>query len=148
MTTLSYEERSIEKVIAVEAQPGRVFRALTEADELRGWLVTGGEVEAVPGGRLTLQWANGATTYITFAELDPDGRVIMEWHDQDAPGATLVRIELGSEEDGAGTRLHLTDSGYGSGEAWDRAYGGADSRWDEALAALGSYLEDTDRARD
>ncbi len=141
MTSLSYEERSIEKEVFIAADRERVFRALTEVDELRGWLVTDGEVSAVPGGRLTLQWEGGETAYITIAELIPNERVVMEWYDPDDVGATLAAFDLIADDERKGTLLRLRESGYGDGDEWDRAYAEADEGWDDALADLRAYLE-------
>jgi uncharacterized protein YndB with AHSA1/START domain len=48
---LRYERR-------LDHPPERVWRALTNPDELRGWLASADELELRPGGRVVLRWLN------------------------------------------------------------------------------------------
>ncbi|HET8842944.1 MAG TPA: SRPBCC domain-containing protein, partial [Ktedonobacteraceae bacterium] len=53
--------RSIEKELFIKASPERVFRALTEKEELERWFMKEAEVDLRPGGAIRFEWRLGVT---------------------------------------------------------------------------------------
>jgi uncharacterized protein YndB with AHSA1/START domain len=110
MTDGTLERRGTHQVIRFERRIGhpveRVWRALTEPDEIAAWLALA-ELELEEGGRVVLTWqntddeGNRAVARGTVSALDP--LRLLEF-DTDAHGR--LRWEL--ERDGDGTALTFT----------------------------------------
>jgi uncharacterized protein YndB with AHSA1/START domain len=100
----------------------RVWAALTQPGELRGWLADA-DVELVEGGRVRLRWlntddeGNGAVADGTVTALDPPRLLEL---DTDPHG--VLRFEL--REAGGGTALTLTVSLPAPNEGVDLARAG------------------------
>src|SRR4051812_7674229 len=64
----------IRKEVTIEVERERVWAALTEADQLKGWFPTkDARVDLRPGGELFLDWGDMSATG-TFDEIDPPNR--------------------------------------------------------------------------
>jgi uncharacterized protein YndB with AHSA1/START domain len=93
--------------IDLPAPPARVFRALTDADELRAWFATAAAVEARPGGgyhfwgTATLGAPDAGDQRITA--LEPDRALAFSWTLQGVPTEVAYRLT----GDGATTRLEV-----------------------------------------
>jgi activator of HSP90 ATPase len=125
---------TIHQEVTFSAPPQRIYQALTSGEQFAGWsgapaeigsgdggafscfggMITGRNVEAVPGERLVQAWRAG------------------NW----APGVySIARFSLAA--DGAGTRLTFDQAGYPEGmgehlkEGWQKMY------WDKIAAAIG-----------
>jgi uncharacterized protein YndB with AHSA1/START domain len=111
--------------IDIDASPERVFRALTDPQELSAWWNEGSdsggqawELDARVGGHWKTSGVSKSMgaweTWGQIVELDPPRVLAMTWHERlDKPrpfGETLVRYEL--EPSGSGTRIHFTHSGF------------------------------------
>jgi uncharacterized protein YndB with AHSA1/START domain len=94
----------------IAAPPADVYAYLTDSVRWARWQGQSAEVEPVPGGRLRLTMANGATAEGRFIQLVPDSRVVFTWgwrgDEVVPPGSSTVEIELAP--DGDGTLLRLT----------------------------------------
>ncbi|MGI8689341.1 MAG: SRPBCC family protein [Thermomicrobiales bacterium] len=136
--------RTIEKELFIRATPERVFRALTEKAELEAWFVKEATIDLRVGGTLRLFW-DPESVEGTFLDVDPPRRLVFTWDERPAiAGITTSAFMLTAE--GAGTRLHLVHSGFGTGAAWDRLFNNINGGWDKELQKLRAYLEEVSRS--
>jgi uncharacterized protein YndB with AHSA1/START domain len=131
--------RSIEKELFIKAPPERVFRALTEKEELERWFLKKAEIDLCPGGAIRFEWKSGFLNYGKILVLEPPHRLSYTWEAQ-TPDATIVTFELTAENDG--TLLHVKNTGYHEGEDWDSYYDQRDNGWGIHLGNLRAWLED------
>ncbi len=135
---------TLEIVREIRATPERVFRALTDPQDLpRWWTGSGGIARAQfdlrPGGsyRLDFQIEGGATVFVhgTIREINPPRRLVMTWFSPKyATLETLLSFELERIPDG--TRLTLRHSGLTEpGSLPDHEAG-----WLEALSLLIAWI--------
>jgi uncharacterized protein YndB with AHSA1/START domain len=113
------EDNVLEIERHLEAPPARIWRAVTEPDELRVWLARA-DIDLRVGGRIVLEFENdpnvmdGAITELREGE-------VIEYTWPESGTHSVVRFELSPE--GAGTRLRLVHtfrkvhdvSSYGAG---------------------------------
>jgi uncharacterized protein YndB with AHSA1/START domain len=98
----------------IDAPRDRVWRALTEEEQIAEWW--GGYVSLVarPGGRLTERWTDsGGREVITSGEvvrLNAPQTLELTWADDDWDESTRVLFQL--EETADGTHLTLEHSGW------------------------------------
>jgi len=117
------EERSDADVLEMErdirAAPERVFRALTEPEELLEWWGKRGtmiraENERRPGGRYRFEFRlpDGGTAVLTgeYRVFDPPRRIVKTWNNSMFPDVPNV-VEFSLEPIPGGTRLKLRHSG-------------------------------------
>ena len=109
---------TIERELILPAPPARVWRALTDADQLAAWFGTRASVDLRPGGSVIFTWdePGGAAAHHNrgvIEVLDPERRFAFRWHSgpEDQP-MTLVDFTL--EAHAQGTRLRLVESGFAS----------------------------------
>jgi uncharacterized protein YndB with AHSA1/START domain len=134
--------------IEIGAPPERVFRALSDAEELSRWWNEPGvspgpwEFDARVGG----SWKTGGSTkdqawqtWGDIVEFDPPRVLAMTWHEKlDKPrplGQTLLRYEL--EPTASGTLLRLTHSGFA---AYPEAFADYSKGWHPVVNLLLDYL--------
>lgn len=146
---LEGERRSIRYEREYDAAVEDVWAAVTEPEQLRGWLAVGGAVlEPRVGGRFEVRMAPGEeeTAWGKVLAFDPPHLLEVEWRYEGEEESTL-RIEL--ERRGDGTLLVLDHyllqaaqaAGYGSGwhaylDALDDFLAGrAIGSWDERFRA-------------
>ncbi len=130
--------RSLEKELFIQASPERVFRALTEKDELERWFLVKAEIDLRPGGALRFDWGSGMSNVGRIISLDPPYRLSYSWEALE-PSPTTITFELTAENDG--TLLRLVHTGIGEGEDWDRYYTSVKGGWNAHLANLATWLE-------
>lgn len=130
--------RIVEKDIFIKASPERVFRALTEAEDLERWFVQKAEIDLRPGGAIRLEWGPGSAEVGTIQVLEPPYRLSFTWEALE-PSPTTVDFVLTAES--GGTRLHLRHSGIGAGDDWDTYYSSVDGGWEKHLGAMTAWLE-------
>jgi uncharacterized protein YndB with AHSA1/START domain len=140
--------KKIEIERTVTAPPDRIFRALTDADELSRWWTTSAESDARTGGsyayRFEFEDASRNHTYTgEYLHVVPDESVRYPW--QTGLGPTEVAVGLEPEADG--TRVRLVHSGWGEGGDWDEAVAMYDQGWSFFLDNLKAYLERGEDAR-
>jgi uncharacterized protein YndB with AHSA1/START domain len=143
----------IDKTIEVEAPPDRVWRALTEAEELSAWLQVKIEGDIAPGVEVWMTSVHpehpGQRFRVRFTEMIPPRRFVWEWH----PGAvdpsvdysreprTTVTFTLEPSE--RGTRLSVSETGFDAIALARRAKVYTDNRqgWDAVTVWLKTYVE-------
>ena len=131
----------IEQNITISADRERVFKALTNAEELMKWFLSVAKTDPQVGGKMRYEWA--------FEESDNDGFQDMEYtefvenekftHTWDASGqATMVSFSLSGEN--GQTEIHLTHGGWDDGQ--DEAVQMHGEIWDGYMSNLKQYLEE------
>lgn len=114
----------IEEQVLLHAPRARVWRALTNPDELGAWFgVNLAGATIVPGadvrGRFTIPGHEHATFDVTIDEMVPEQRFGWRWHpnahepdaDYSAEARTLVTFTLEDTPDG-GTLLRVVETGF------------------------------------
>lgn len=105
---------SIERTLDLAAPPDRVWRALTESDELAAWFPQRASLPTTVGEVGWLEWDGHPRSRVRIEAFEPERYVAWNWGEEPGPGAddpgTLVEWWL---EPGArgGTRLRLRESG-------------------------------------
>jgi len=138
--------------IEIETHPGKIIRAFTDAEMLRGWWgVEKSTIDLKPGGIYTLAWgiSENGIKYISTG--------IIKYHDKESVlhisdymylsaerpflGPLSLIIEAAATEKGAS--LHLQQGPYpeNMGEHWDWYYGVVNEAWPKVLVGLKKYLE-------
>jgi uncharacterized protein YndB with AHSA1/START domain len=122
----------------IKANPDRVFKALTEKQELERWFVQEADIELKPGGTIRTNWVPGMGEHGIVKEVKPSQLFRFTWEGQFSPTPTTLTFELTKRKEG--TLLTFTHSGIGEGEGWD-AYTNIDKAWEAHLKDLTSWIE-------
>jgi uncharacterized protein YndB with AHSA1/START domain len=107
---------AIERQIELRASPERVWRALTEPEEIRGWFGQSAELDLRPGGSGRIDWDEHGSFFIRVEAVEPTTYLAWRWAREpgvpveDGP-STLVEFRLDPRPDG-GTLLALRESGF------------------------------------
>ena len=127
-------KRTLEKTIELAASPEQVWNALTDPKELVKWFPLEARVTPGVGGKFFISWGpdcEGETEIITW---EPGKRIAYK-----DPFAT---VEFTIESRGGKTLLHLVQSGFFSGEAWENEWSeSTDYGWGFILLSLRWSLE-------
>jgi uncharacterized protein YndB with AHSA1/START domain len=132
--------RTIEREIVLNAPPERVFRALTDPDELIRWFMDAARLDLRPGGALHFVWKGYGPVDGRVLDVAPPHRFVFAWSEGPELGETTIAIDLSAE--GGGTRLRLVHTGFGASGDWDRVYVDTDGGWTEELEHLRLWLEE------
>jgi uncharacterized protein YndB with AHSA1/START domain len=132
------DTRTFEHALTVDVPREQVFRALTDARELKRWWITDGISEPRPGGRFRYEWrmedqANDHVQEGTYDALVEGERVELPWS---GPGGDS-HVALALSEADRGTRVSLVHSGIAAEDQYERYEQG----WQGFLANLKSVLE-------
>ena len=143
----------IDRSIDIDAPLGRVWRALTNADELSAWFQVQIEGDIAPGIEVWMTSVHkgyeGQRFRVRFTEMVEPHRFAWEWH----PGAvdpnvdysreprTTVTFTLEPSE--RGTRLTVSESGFDAISLARRAkvYEDNSQGWPEVLVWLQQHVE-------
>ena len=123
--------------ILIEAQPTRVFEAMTRPGDFDAWS-TGGmpegktRVEARPGGAFSFGWGTGPGRIL---EVEPLRRLVVTWP---RPTGDL-RVSLDLEEKASGTAIYLGVDGYRTGQTTEILE--HRGRWSDLLVCLKNHVE-------
>ena len=129
---------AIEKTIQLEASPERVWRAISEADEITAWFPKTIQWDQQIGNEGWFGWPDHGRYAVAIERFEPPRFLAWRWARQpDKPLAetdtTLVEWTLTPRE-GGGTTLYLKETGFKTEELRQDN----DSGWD---AELGEMLE-------
>ncbi|HEY4189569.1 MAG TPA: SRPBCC family protein [Candidatus Limnocylindrales bacterium] len=132
---------AIERQLDFRASRDRLWRALTEDDELAEWFGQRAHLDLRPGGDGWMEFDGYGRVPIRIEAIDPLRRLAWRWGDPgvglDEGHATLVEFELESLADG-GTRLRVRETGFRrEAERWDHSEG-----WLSELAELATHVAD------
>ncbi|HWI93903.1 MAG TPA: SRPBCC domain-containing protein [Flavisolibacter sp.] len=107
----------IVKEVMLDATPEKVWKAITDKDEMKKWYFDLKEFKAVPGFEFEFEGGPDDRIYIhqcRVIEVIPLKKLSYTWSYQGYQGTTLVGFEL--FEEGQRTRLQLTHEGLESFE--------------------------------
>jgi len=132
---------TVERKVILKADTEKVFKALTDADELMAWFPTVAKTDPRMGGEMRYEWA--------FEDSENDGFQDMQYtefsagqsfsHSWDAGGhPTIVHFKLSPKEEG--TELDLRHDGWADG--MDEAAEMHGQIWDGYMQNLKLYLEE------
>jgi uncharacterized protein YndB with AHSA1/START domain len=129
--------RSIDKRVTIEAPADVIWRALTDAEQLRRWFPVDARVTPGPGGSIWLSWGGGTEGEAPITAWEPERR--LQWTESRGP----VRIAVDFHIEGAGGRtvVRLVHSGFGDGPDWDDEFHMTDGGWSYFLQHLRWYVE-------
>ena len=133
----------VRRELVIHAPQDRVWRALTEAEQLIRWFPDKtAEVELRPGGAIRIEWQDGEFDDGTVEVVEEPSRFVFLWHGAgfDSP---QTRVEFTLEAIDGGTRLLVVESGF-SNVAEDKrasAWKDNDGGWTHELGELKTFLE-------
>lgn len=138
-------EDALEKTLVVHAAPERVFRALTDSDELGLWFAPIASVEPRVGGLVEFVFYNRNGTFSVFqgeiTDFVPPSHLGFSWHTPvvEHPPQHIV-ISLAAE--GGDTRLRLVHRGF-AGQPVERDV--HDEAWEHYLRRLTTLVDGAGR---
>ena len=144
----------IDRSIELNAPPDRVWRALTNAEELSAWFQVTIEGAIAQGTEVWMTSVHpdhaGQRFRVRIAELTRPNRVVWEWHPGEVDPAldysreprTTVTFSL--EPSGRGTRLSVSETGFDAITLARRAkvYKDNSEGWAAVLVWLQQYVEE------
>ena len=98
-----------ERSVTLPATPAQVWRALTESDELSRWFGCPVELEARPGGRITVHETDRVRRGLV-EEVEPDRRLTVRWLPELGSIERRTRVSFVLEAVPDGTKLTVTES--------------------------------------
>jgi uncharacterized protein YndB with AHSA1/START domain len=148
------EMSRIDKSIEIAAPPERVWRALTNKEELSTWFRMTIEGDIAPGREvwMTVQSPgeyHGMRFPVKVVEMTPPRRFVWQWH----PGAVDPKMDYAKEPQttvtftlepaGRGTRLSVSETGFDilSLERRAKAFKENTQGWTEVLVWLQTHAE-------
>ena len=153
-TIVTADQDAIISEIQIAAPPERIFKALTDADQLRRWFtnpecpVKVWEMDARVGGRYHYNTQQGSIVVNGVREFQCHGEIlecdpprvlvyswIANWHD-DAASRTVVRWDLTPTQ--GGTHVKVTHSGLSALPVARKDYSGG---WPGVVAMLKKFVE-------
>lgn len=140
MSKAAIEGTVIERRLELRSTPERVWRALTETDELKGWWSTDQDFEMGANAAGWFRFEGYGRFAVRVEACEPMTYLAWRWARAaetplDDGHGTLVEWRL-SPADGGGTELHLRESGFIDEDHLNENTKG----WDEELAELEKHL--------
>jgi len=131
---------AIEKRLEFDAAPERVWKALTEGDELVQWFPDAGAFDLRSGATGAFTWADHGSHAVRVEVFEPPTYLAWRWVSQagtdlESGHSTLVEFRLGARP-GGGTIVDLRESGFVREEARQENVSG----WKHELAELADFL--------
>ena len=131
------DTKTITKEQFIKATPERVFKALTQKEELEHWFVPKADIDLKPGGTFRVEMAPGIGEHGKVKAVEPSQLFSFTWEAL-SPTPTTLTFMLTKEQDG--TLVTFTHSGIGEGEGWE-IYTNIGKMWDAHLKDLTSWIE-------
>lgn len=126
--------RVIERSVVLAATTNEVYMMLSQPSEIARWF---SHRASRDGEVLKLGWdlaQKAVEIPCLVVEENPGYDFVFRWESEFAGHDTVVHFSLQSEA--GGTRLVLTETGFGDGPEWDGAIAAQSDGWDEALDTL------------
>ena len=132
------KKRIIERQIEISAPAEMVWKALTNAEELKSWFPLQARIELGKGGKITLSWGPEWEGTAPIEIWEPNQR--FRWI-QSGTGEPLT-VEWTIEARSGKTILRLTQSSFSTGAEWENEfYDSTNYGWLFMLTNLRHYLE-------
>jgi uncharacterized protein YndB with AHSA1/START domain len=135
-------EKALVLEVSVPASRAAVWQAFSTSEGLSTWLTPGAVVDLRPGGEWTAHFPGGKTGGGTIISFVPERELIISAMAPErfpAVRAERTRARFEFVADGDSTTVRMTQTGWKTGEEWDRAY--------DYLAAGNAQLLETLRRR-
>ena len=94
----------VTREIVFPVPPDEVWGALTDPEQLEEWFANDVELDAREGGEGVFRWGDGEERHATVIEAAPGERLVLDWADDEGT------VELTLEEVEEGTRLLVRES--------------------------------------
>jgi uncharacterized protein YndB with AHSA1/START domain len=137
MTTPSALPHRLDRTVVIEADREIVFRYFTDSARWASWWGAGSTIDARPGGRVYIRYANGIEVAGEVVEVAAPERIVFTYgfvSGQPIPaGSSRVSIRL--ETHGKGTRLTLTHEFADTGVRDEHVQG-----WRYQLSVFGNVV--------
>ena len=136
---MSTDTRSLTFSESIAAKPKDVYYAFTKQAMLIQWLCNDAHVNVTQNGRLYFYWNQGYYAVGEFTAIEENESLSFSWQGKGETAVTQVAVSL--EANGESTKVHLSHSGLGTGEAWQDTIVELKKGWQNSLANLKSVLE-------
>jgi uncharacterized protein YndB with AHSA1/START domain len=132
--------RTAEGRVTITAPAERVWKALTDAEELTRWFPLDARVEPGPGGTVYMSWRNEFAAEMKILVWDPPHHLRTAWafHQGEEPAQVtdyLIETTRGT------TTVRAVTSGFPLDASWDGWVEGTIRGWAFELRSLRHYLE-------
>jgi uncharacterized protein YndB with AHSA1/START domain len=136
---MSAAHGNFEKTFFLAGPLSTAWEAFTDPKLLEVWL-TGKVVEAdvAPGGRIAWEADEYGQLVWEITEVEPQRRLVYTEGPGILPAPTEVTVTF--EDAGAGTRVTITQAGFGEGEDWQAHLDSVGLGWVQSLAGLDLFL--------
>lgn len=128
------EERKIVNEIVLDADAETVWRAVSEAEELKKWFPLDARVKPGPGGAIWLSWGEGADWETPITIWEPNKHL----RTADPPPSTMA-VDYIIESRAGETVLRIVTSGFSGEDAFDQEVD-MSAGWTTFLLGLRHYL--------
>lgn len=137
-------QRRIEVELDMPVSPERAWEAIATGPGITSWFMPA-EVDGRVGGSVTHRHDGQTETSGTITGYDRPHRFAYQEHPEDflpegAPGPGIATEFLVEAREGGTCVVRVVMSGFGDGEAWDRAVESFTAGWRHALVSLRLYL--------
>jgi uncharacterized protein YndB with AHSA1/START domain len=141
------KQDAIVRQVRVSASVDRVWRAVTQAEQLAHWFGDSAEIDLRVGGSMTLGWSEyGVTTSGVVERVEEPNVFAFRWQASASldggPHSTLVTFTLTQVNGGTDVRVEETGLAALPGDVYDRTLEENSSGWTAELADLDAYLGD------
>ncbi|NNN17554.1 MAG: SRPBCC domain-containing protein [Thermoplasmata archaeon] len=133
--------RTIRLQIFTQTSPKSAFKAISEPELLKRWLLDGASLSLRRGGSYSFTWVGGPTHAGHVLEFVPGKQITLTWQWPGQEDLLVTRLKLEVEPKNAGTVVRLTHSGFPKQERWVDLYGGSIQGWTYFLMNLKSVLD-------
>jgi uncharacterized protein YndB with AHSA1/START domain len=105
----------IEREISIHAPIATVWEVITKPEYIRQWFGSQAEIDLRPGGKGKLSWGEDLEAPLEIVEVEKPHLFSFLWvapDEETKPTHQQTLVEFWLTEDGAGTKVRLTESGF------------------------------------
>lgn len=140
---MSTNHRFFEQSITIKSPLGTVFKALTDADELRRWFPTRVESDPRPGGKYKFAWefanaSENGSQEGEYVEVVQNERLSYTW----SADSILTLVTFVLDETNGETKVELEHSTAQDGADEKKLHDDHANQWEFFLNNLKGYLEE------
>jgi uncharacterized protein YndB with AHSA1/START domain len=125
-----------------DADPDKVFRALTKPKRLTKWFLKDAKIKPKEGSSYTFTWGDGASHTGRVERVVPARSLVLTWPDTIKGKLYKTQVSFTLTKKGKGTLLEVAHDGFKEGPDWVWLYGAIQSGWAYYLTNLKSVLEE------
>lgn len=138
--------RSVEKELEIDAPLEAVWKALTDAEEVKRWFALDARVSPGVNGSLWWGWGEGVEWPSKIEIWEPNRHLRATYtfaptREKGSEFPSPLAMDFYLESRGGKTVLRVVHSGFGKGPGWDDEYDGVSRGWTVELRSLRHYLE-------